>query len=48
MLGLRCTRISSSNVRVARQGTELSSGLRACTVQAGDSSGSGEEEESKS
>lgn len=45
-LGLRCTRIPSSAVRVARQGTELSSGLRACVVQAGGSS-SQEEEESK-
>lgn len=46
-LGLRCTRISSSSVRVARQGTELSSGLRAFVLQAGDSSSSREEEESK-
>lgn len=45
-LGLRCTWISSSSVRVARQGTELSSGLRAFVVQAGDrgSSSRGEEE----
>lgn len=34
-------------MRVARQGTELSRGLRACTVQAGDSSSGKEEEESK-
>lgn len=46
-LGLRCTPSSSSKVRVARQGTELSSGLRACASQAGDRSSSKEQEESK-
>lgn len=33
-LGLRCTRILSSGVRVARQGTELSRGLRALVLEA--------------
>lgn len=46
-LGLRCTPSSSSKVRVARQGTELSRGLRACARQAGDRSSSKEQEESK-
>lgn len=46
-LGLRCTPSSSSNVRVARQGTELSSGLRAWARQAGHRSSSKEREESK-
>lgn len=46
-LGLCCTWISSSSVRVARQGTELWSGLRAFVVQAGDRGSSRGEEESK-
>lgn len=46
-LGLRGTPSSSSSVRVARQGTELSSGLRAGAGQAGHGSGSKEQQESK-
>lgn len=35
-LGVRCTRGSSSELRVVRQGTELSSGLRALVSEAED------------